>query len=527
MLRAVLKVIAGKLSAKPPKLPADDAGDLERAAMQRAGELFESGDTRAAQAIYEEVLRRTPDNLEAQCGLGIIMARAEQYGTARELLLKVLAQEPRHANSLNALGNIARTQEQWEWAEGCYRRALDVLPGDAVVWSNLGLCLREAGKLDAADSALRRALELAPDFPDALLNLAMVSVDIGKAVEARALLKRCLDVAPELPEAHTGLAHLLLQNMEFAEGWPEYEWRFRCAGADPEPERRFPRWDGMPLAGRTLLVRAEQGLGDQIMLASCLPDAIARAGLCMVECDPRLVKLFTRSFPQSTFFPHYRGRKPRWMECDATPDCEIPFGSLPGLFRGRGEEFPRHAGYLRADPERIAYWRGRLAELGAAPKVGLSWRGGAPRTRRTLRSLDLGQLLPLLRTGASFVSVQYGDCQQEIAAFEHADGIELAHWQAPIDDYDETAALVSALDLVISVQTAVVHLAGALGKRTWVMVPSVPEWRYMAQGEVMPWYPSVKLWRQRQRGDWQPVISALCAEMATLQQRERSAARQE
>ncbi|RPI48731.1 MAG: hypothetical protein EHM59_00630 [Betaproteobacteria bacterium] len=196
--------------------------------------------------------------------------------------------------------------------------------------------------------------------------------------------------------------------------------------------------------------------------------------------------------------------------------AQIAAGSLPLYFRRRLEDFPRHHGYLRAAPERIAHWRQRLASLGPGLKVGLSWVGGALKTRRALRSIGLPQLSPVLRSpGAHFVSLQYTRCEADIDAFTRDSGIAIHHWPEAIADYDETAALVSALDLVISVTTSIVHLAGALGKPAWILVPTVAEWRYLRSGCSMPWYPSVRLHRQAVLGDWVPVVeeirSALCA----------------
>ena len=412
---------------------------------------------------------------------------------------------------------IEKLQEHWDEAESLYRRTLALNPESAAVWSNLGLCLREAGKLDAAEASIRRALELAPDFSGALLNLAMTAVDQGRPQQALELLHRSLLLEPDLAEAHTGLAQLLLQNGEFASGWTEYEWRFKRDDAERQPEHPFPRWDGKSIKNRVLLVRAEQGLGDQIMFASCLPDAIERAGMCLLECDPRLVNLFAHSFPQARVFPYRLKRDPTWAGCGHDPDCQIHLGSLPGFFRRQAADFLQHGAYLRADLTRIEHWRARLDIAGVGRKIGISWRGGVPGTRRALRSVALAEMLPILQQqDAVFVSLQYGDCHAELAEFSRASGIALTHWQQAIDDYDETAALVCALDLVISVQTAVVHLAGALGRPAWVLVPAVPEWRYMQSGDSMPWYPSVRLFRQQQARQWQPVIAEVAGELAQL-----------
>ena len=252
------------------------------------------------------------------------------------------------------------------------------------------------------------------------------------------------------------------------------------------------------------------------MFASCLPDLLQRAGRCVVECSPPLEKLFCRSFPGVTVCAgDPASRDSGWVSGLGAIDYQVAIGSLPLHFRSDRSRFPPHAGYLHADSQRRAYWRQRLDALGAGRKIGLSWRGGATSTRGELRSIALAEWLPLLALPAcDFVSLQYDDDGGESGGFSHAHGVHIHHWQQAIDDYDETAALVSALDLVISVQTAVVHLSGALGKPAWVLVPSVPEWRYLQSGDAMPWYPSVKLFRQKQRDAWIPVITGIAQRLS-------------
>jgi hypothetical protein len=276
-----------------------------------------------------------------------------------------------------------------------------------------------------------------------------------------------------------------------------------------------PKWSGEPLAGRRLLLISEQGLGDEMMFASTFAEAITEAEHCVIECDERLAGLFSRSFPQATFVGLCKVEERMWFHqlgkrLHALPPFD--FWTATGNFvasRRRGKEaFPRHAGYLQADPARVAHWRARLDELGAGRHIGLSWRGGTAITNRTGRSMSLELLAPLLREpGTHFVCLQYGKCAEEITALEASHGIRVHHWPEALADYDETAALVAALDLVISVCTAVVHLAGALGRPVWVMAPQVAEWRYGHQDPSMIWYPSVTVHRQVRDGDWAPVIA--------------------
>jgi hypothetical protein len=259
------------------------------------------------------------------------------------------------------------------------------------------------------------------------------------------------------------------------------------------------------------------------MFASCLPDVMHCAERCIVECSPKLEALFRRSFPAAHILSNAGNARAVDDPFCGQIDYQAPLGSLPRYFRRSIRDFPWHDGYLRADPARVACWKRRLDELGAGLKVGISWRGGVSSTRSSLRSLALEQLHPVLGCdGATFMSLQYDERGEEIAALREARGLQVYHWQEAIDNYDDTAALVCALDLVITVQTALAHLTGALGKTAWVMITAVPEWRYMQKGDTMPWYPSVRLIRQRTAGSWDTVIDEIAMSLKRLIEQHQS-----
>jgi hypothetical protein len=234
-----------------------------------------------------------------------------------------------------------------------------------------------------------------------------------------------------------------------------------------------------------------------------------------LECAPRLEQLFRRSFPGVIVHGSDQSdADTNWLASVGRIDFQIAAGSLPGHFRRQWSDFPQHTGYLRADASRIACWCQRTRELGAGLKVGIAWRGGSASTRRELRSTRLDQWLPILQQkDCHFVSLQHGGGDVETAALAATHALTVHHWQEAIDAIDETAALISALDLVVSVQTATVHLAGALGRPAWVLVPAVPEWRYLQDSATMPWYPAVLLFRQRQAGRWEHVMRQVAGEL--------------
>lgn len=423
---------------------------------------------------------------------------------------------PDRAQTLLEEALAHKERGEFEAAIVCLDEIIAAQPEERFAHTNRGLALRELGRHAEAEGSLRRALELSPLNPDLWAHLALVLIEQGRSDEAIAILEGILAQMPDHVEAHWNLALARLRRGEFAAGWPHYEYRRRRADVRP-PHYPYPEWTGGELGDGALLIVSEQGPGDEIMFASCIPDAMARVARVAIECDPRLAPLFARSFPgASVWSAPAAGARP-----GAPPDCaikaQIMAGSLPGLFRCGREAFPQHPGYLRPDSGKVERWRTRLAGLGPGLRIGVSWRGGTFGTRRRLRSLSLAALLPVLRTaGAQFVSLQHDQRTEEIADLHTGAGVTLHAFPEAVADFDEQAALMSCLDLVISVQTAVVHLAGALGRPCWVLVPAVPEWRYLGAGERMPWYPSVRLFRQETLGVWEPLVERVAGALRAL-----------
>ncbi|HWO99886.1 MAG TPA: tetratricopeptide repeat protein [Methylococcus sp.] len=454
----------------------------------------------------------SPDVLLALANLCVVERRCEEaleyLATARQLAPERVEVHALAASAYTALDRIEEALVAWE-------RVLRLDPNHAEACNNLGrLYLLTRGQIKEARVFLLRALQSNPNLLEARLNLYQALADEGDIEGAIAGFDRLVD-SPLREDALWHRAVASLKAGRFAEGWRDYG----CRWNRPEMPRRpfaFPPWHGDSLNGKTLLVYAEQGLGDEIMFASCIPDLIRQAqGRIVLECNPKLERLLQRSFPavEVIGMPRTLGT-PAWLAERGPVDYQSAIGDLPGWFRPDGSSFPSHGGYLRPDSRRVEHWRGRLATLGEGPKIGISWRGGLARTRRDLRSIPLLEWLPLLTlAGIHFVSLQYTDCSQEITQLRECCGIRIQHWQEAIDDYDETAALVTALDGVISVCTAIVHLGGALGRPVWVLVPKISEWRYLATGECMPWYPSVRLFRQGKDEDWADVMDRVVARM--------------
>ncbi|MDD2767310.1 MAG: tetratricopeptide repeat protein [Methylococcus sp.] len=448
--------------------------------------------------------------------IGVVWLDLDDGAKAESCFRTALAKDDRHAYAWCNLGIVLQRKGQLEESLACFRHALELKPDFAEAMHNCGLLLRDLGRSDEALGMFEDAVALKPEFALAHANIGVVHQDLGDIGEAFASFDRALQLEPESGDIHLTKAHLLLSAGRFRQGWEEQEYR-RLAPEFPLGRFPFPEWEGEELAGKNLLIYAEQGIGDEIMLAGCFPDLFAKGGRCVVECDPRLETLYRRSFPQAEFAGKRFKSPETWLDAYQPIDLQIPVGSLPRFFRNEEADFPRHSGYLLADPKRITRWKERLNALGSGLRVGLSWRGGTSRTNAYLRSLPLETCLPLLgRPNVHYVNLQYTDCRDELESLHARYGIRVHAWREIESDYEETAALVANLDLVISVCTAVVHLAGALGVPVWVMVPSSPGWRYLREGERLPWYPSARLFRQASALRWEPVIERIGAELDTL-----------
>jgi hypothetical protein len=301
-----------------------------------------------------------------------------------------------------------------------------------------------------------------PDLVAAQANLGLAIQEQGQFDAALAHYERLIAGSPNVVEYRWNRGLARLSSGDFEHGWPDYELRNSRSGRSVERQFPFAPWTGAPLSARNLLVYGEQGLGDEIMFASCLPDVITQARSVVVECDRHLEALFQRSFPAAAVHGAPRDSNRTWLHAFPELDTQIAISSLALHLRRQWSDFPDHHGYLRADPARVRFWASRLAGLGAGRKIGLSWRGGTVKTRREARSLEIEHCLPLLQVrGCRFVCLQAGDCADELALLR-GQGAQIEWWHEAVADLDELAALVTALDLVISVPTAVAHLTGAL-----------------------------------------------------------------
>lgn len=410
-----------------------------------------------------------------------------------------------------------------------FHDALKGWPEFAECWNNLGMCLSFARHPEASDKAYARAQELKPEDADILSNRAGLRVNAGRPTEALNFANLAIRHNPEHRQARFHKALALLELSRWSQAWEWHESRLEPpdgsdgiqSGVEPrnysgDPEKPTPWWDGKS-PGR-VVVHGEEGLGDEILFASCLPDALARGVELIFEPNPRLHKLMQRSFPdvrvQGT---HYvDGRE--WIEDAGRPDFKVACGTLPMFFRRKAADFPRTP-YLKADYERSAEIFQTHGALSGKPRIGISWEGGVASTHVGLRSINLDAMKLIFEQDAHWISLQYtADGGRNAAAFEKSSGITIHHWEEVVGqgvDYDETASLVVGLDLVITVSQSVQHLCGALGVPCWVLTPSAPDWRLgVNKSRHTAWYGDhLRLFRQKKGEDWGPVIEAVAGEL--------------
>jgi tetratricopeptide (TPR) repeat protein len=431
------------------------------------------------------------------------LINADELDDGMRICSERLNEEPDDALALFMAAFACQKAERHGMAYNLLMRAAEKVPNKEQVWNNIGMACVGMQRLEEAEAVLKKALTINPDCFPAINNLALLEVYNCNPEKAVALCERSLKLNAEQWDVQETKAYAHMMREEWAEGWEGYE---KMIGHSKhrrwKPINDLPAWDGTP--GQVVHIRGEQGVGDEISYASMIPDATADVSV-VLECDHKLEGLFRRSFPGvEVHGTRFEGGRAWAKHCNA--DASLLIGSLGKFYRKKTEDFPREP-FLVPDPERRVQWRALLDTL-PGKKVGIAWTGGLKGTFRSRRSLSLESLLPLLKTpGITWVSLQYQDPTAEIEALQEKHGITVHHWKRGPEskDYDDVAALVSELDSVVTVCTAVVHLCGALGKECHVMVPSKPRWWYGLKGEASTWYKSLVFHRQKGT-DWQAVF---------------------
>jgi Tfp pilus assembly protein PilF len=484
-----------------------------RAFLSQAESRLRAGDISAAEVLLEKALSIDPAAPDAHGKLALLLTGSRRIERALYHYRAAQRAEALTGEYLESFVRSLIATEAYGEAETVALEAVHDHPSRFESWFSAGLASLARHHYAKALERFERALEIRPENADAHANRGIALQYLARISEACAAYDAALAAEPghALARFHRSLA--LLISGDYERGWPQYETRLLNPGSSRADS--FPRWDGSNPNGRRILVYGEQGLGDEIMFASCLPDLLKAGAQCAVECHPALEQLFKRSFPDAAVYAARPDKRVPETIGSAGIGCAVPFGSLPLYYRRSVTAFPEHRGYLRADPDRVLYWRERVSQLGGAFTVGISWKGGTYVSRTGQRSIPLEQWLPMFRVpGLRFVSLQYTkDAARAVRELNERHNVEILHWPEAIEDYDETAALVTALDLTVTVCTAVAHLCGALGRPLWIMAPTNPEWRYGHAGDHMVWYPSARMFRQTQAGHWSDVLARVGHEL--------------
>lgn len=469
------------------------------------------GDPQSGLDALQAFISRNPDNMDATSALGCALVASGEFVQAKPLVELALDARPDDVPVLLAMADIRFQQERYSAACALLERAF-ALDSSIHMKGRLASCLIACCRYDEGLALVDEMLAEDPAVEPGLLGMQILAFTfLGRYREVLPKIDAFLERQPFDAQRRFARASINLMLGNYAEGWHDYRYR----NLDSSRHLRmlhFPLWEGQPLNGKSLLVLAEQGLGDQVMFASCLPDVLSlNPDRVVVEAIDRVAPTIARSFPSCHVIATKQDKKLDWVRDVGAVDFFIPMGDLPLHFRRKREDFPVHRGYFRADSERISHWGAALGDIdgGRKLRIGLSWRGGTEATRTSVRSFEVTKLGSLLGAAdATWVCLQYGDVKADLLASEEA-GMSLHYWPEAIKNLDDFAALISSLDMVITVCNTTVHYAGAVGKPVWVLAPRVPEWRYGLDIEVMPWYPSSRIFRQDTSGDWGKVLTAV------------------
>jgi tetratricopeptide (TPR) repeat protein len=527
------------------------------------------GEMRQAEACFCRVLELQPDSAKAHNNLGTVLRSQERFEEAAGHLRRAIELEPRFEEAHANLGAALLDLRRYEEAVDSIRQALALNPQYAKAHNSLGAALRAQEKIEEAMASYRRAIELQPSLAEAHTNLGCALQDLGRYGEALACFQQTLRIDPQHADAHFAVASIHLLQGRLEQGWPEYEWRLKAKNR-PAPRLPGPPWDGSPLEGRSILLHAEQGMGDTLQCVRYARLVHQRGGRVTVGCPERLVRLLATC----PGIDHVAAE----VSLAEGFDYHAPLMSLPGIFGTTLESIPADVPYLFAEESLVTLWRERLAEIRGF-RVGINWQGNPKYLGDKYRSFPLAHFEPLARVpGVGLVSLQQGVGVEQIAesaqsnrhtpcavrspigsAAMEADGtrsvpaaldgqhrrdeqsdatagaslrsapgtqrqkpacIEVFELGEDVDRshgaFMDTAAVMKVLDLVITSDTATAHLAGALGVPVWVALPFSPDWRWLLDREDSPWYPTMRLFRQPRPRDWLPVFERMAVELERL-----------
>lgn len=434
-------------------------------------------------------------------------AQAKRFNEASGICQDVLTANPNYPPAMALMGLIAALTGDHARGAELLGEAIRLRPGNASWAAHFSSICRNLNRMDDALQAGNESVRLEPNNPDHLVNLSLVFTDLDQRDNAVACLIRAIGLKHNHADGRLALAQNLLAIGDFEAGWLEYEWRNETeAGKNTMPAMTSAPWNGMRIPNGRLLLVGDQGYGDTIQFARYIPMAAERVQEVVVGCSQEMEPLL-RNIPGVSQFYH------RWNDVPGhAVHCRL--SSLPYLFQTRLDTIPCQIPYLKTEPGRVAAWRHRLSHLPAdRPRIGLAWTGRPTHPNDRRRSVPLARLLPLADAGpASFVSLQKPMPDRDRDLLSRFPG--MVDYADDLKDFGDTAALIDTLDMVITVDTAMGHLAGALGRPTWILTPKAADWRWLLDRSDSPWYPSVRLFRQQRPGDWDPVLDQVRSALA-------------
>jgi tetratricopeptide (TPR) repeat protein len=506
------------------------SGPSIRQQLEEGVRFHNAGKYKEAEAIYNQVLRQDPGNFDALHLLGVMAQQIGRHQLSVDLIRKAIAARPNipdfhvslglallalklNDESIEAFANALKLQpnhpvalqqiagalflaNRWDESIDYYRKLLGIKPDHPDAWVEMGKAYYRKGNSHEAENCYRQGIALNPLLPAAHSNLGIALYNNGEFDRAMQCWRRAVALDPEFARGHFHIGVMLLTLGDWEQGWAEYEWRWKVPDLVLSRPFTTPVWDGSNLAGKRILLFAEQGFGDAIQFVRYLPRVAARGGQIFLAAHKELVRLF-KTLRQPAQCVGIENELPEH-------DVRCSLLSLPSILKEKAANIPLDIPYLSADPMELEYWQRRMPA--DRFKIGLVWAGRVDHMNDRNRSMRLNELAKLAQIpGVWLASLQKGPASMQLKSLPAE--MEIADWTDDLKDFADTAAFVTNLDLVVTVDTAVAHLAGALDKPVWVLLPFVPDWRWALNRSDSPWYPKTRLFRQPVIGDWKSVFN--------------------
>lgn len=495
------KLFKSKPATNP--IPAEVSGKF-----LQAQALHQSGRLTQAQIIYEDILRTQPEHSDALHLLGLVAAQTNNMQRAKELIGKAISIKPNNAALHLNYGNVLKELKQFNTALTSYLYAIKLKPDYADAYSNCGNVLKDIGQLDAALASYNKAIELNPDCALFYSNRGVAFQQLKQFDAALASYDKAIMLQADYAEALYNKSLLLLLKGDFDKGWGLYEWRWKSSVNEILDRRSFPQeiWLGnKPLVGKSILLYCDQGMGDTLQFCRYAKLVAGLGARVILEVQKPLAELLA----------NVEGVAQIVIRGESLPyfDYQCPLSSLPLAFKTNLQSIPSPTKYLNSDSSKVAQWQARLG-VKTKPRVGLVWSGNIDHQNDHNRSLPLSYLLKYLPSNFQYISLQKEVRENDRQTLQS--NSDILNFADSLHDFSDTAVLCELMDVVISVDTSVAHLSAALGNPTWILLPFIPDWRWLLDRADSPWYASAKLYRQEELNDWNGALRQVNADLINL-----------